>query len=187
MIHSGRFTALLDANVLYPAPLRDFLLRLAEADLYKPKWSAQIQEEWKRNLLQNRKDIKLEMLEKTTAAMEAAFPDAAVMGFEDLVEGLHLPDPDDRHVVAAAIRGQADVIVTCNTKDFPAKSLAKYDLEAQHPDSFVTNLITLDAQKCRQALAAQVKSLKAPPRSKEEVLEILKQCGLVKSVALLKG
>jgi predicted nucleic acid-binding protein len=185
MLHSSRFTALLDANVLYPAPLRDFLLCLAELELYKPKWSASIQEEWIRNLLQNRPDLKREWLAKTSAAMNAAFPDAAVQGYEKLITGLSLPDRNDRHVVAAAIRGKADVIITCNTKDFPSSILRTFDLEVQHPDEFVLSLIGLDGSGCQQALENQVKSLKNPPLTKDEVLAKLEQCGLVKSVALL--
>lgn len=186
MLHSGRFTALLDANVLYPAPLRDFLLCLAEQELYKPKWSAAIQEEWLRNLLQNRPDLKRKWLVKTSAAMNAAFPDAEVYGYEGLIAGLHLPDSNDRHVLAAAICGKADVIITCNTKDFPSAILATFDLEVQHPDEFVLNLIDLDGSGCRQALKNQVKSLKNPPMAEGEVLEKLAQSGLVKSVAFLQ-
>lgn len=186
MLHSGRFTALLDANVLYPAPLRDFLLCLAELDLYKPKWSEQIQEEWIKNLLLNRPDLKREWLEKTSAAMNVAFPDATVHGYEKLIAGFQLPDPNDRHVVAAAIRGKADVIITCNTKDFPSGVLAGFDLEVQHPDEFVLDLIDLDSLGCRLALENQVKSLKNPPMKNDEVLEKLNRCGLVRSVALLR-
>ncbi len=112
---------------------------------------------------------------KTKAAMESAFPDADIKNYEDLIDGLSLPDAEDRHVLAAAIRGKADVIITCNTKDFPSKIMAKFDLEAQHPDEFILNLISLDKIKCQQALATQVKSLKNPPRSKEEVLNTLEK------------
>ena len=88
MIHSARFNVILDANVLYPAPLRDFLLRLAEQELYKPKWSARIQNEWIRNLLKNRPDLQRESLIRTQKAMNLAFPDANVSGYEDLIRTL---------------------------------------------------------------------------------------------------
>jgi len=97
MIYSSSFAALLDANVLYPAPLRDFLLRLAGADFYQPKWTDQMQEEWIRNLLINRTDLTRENLERTKAAMNAAFPDANVTGYEAIIDSLVLPDSDDRH------------------------------------------------------------------------------------------
>ena len=187
MIHSGRFTALLDANVLYPAPLRDYLLCLAELDLYKPKWTYQIHDEWIRNLLLNRPELKKETLERTKSAMDSAFPDANVENYEDLIVGIRLPDLDDRHVLASAIKGKADVIVTSNLKDFPKDSLSIYDIEAQSPDEFVSNLIGLDKKKCLKALGNQVKSLKNPPRTKEEVLDTLSNCGIPNSVALLRA
>jgi predicted nucleic acid-binding protein len=186
MIHSGRFTALLDANVLYPAPVRDYLLHLANLNLYKPKWSSTIQEEWIRNLLKNRPDLSKEALERTKTAMDSAFPDANVDKYEDLISAIKLPDDDDRHVVAAAIRGKADVIVTFNIKDFPVTAMSIYDIEVQSPDEFISNLINLDKKKCLKALENQVKSLKYPPKAREEVLERLTSCGLIKSVDLLK-
>lgn len=186
MIHSGRFTALLDANVLYPAPVRDYLLHLANVTLYKPKWSATIQDEWIRNLLLNRPDLTKEALEKTKTAMDAAFPDANVENYKNLISAVKLPDDDDRHVVAAAIRGKADVIVTANVKDFPKAALAIYDIEVQRPDEFISNLLNLDKEKCQKALENQVRSLRNPPKTREEVLETLAGCGLIKSVDLLK-
>ncbi len=187
MIHSFRLTALLDANVLYPAPLRDYLLHLANVELYKPKWTQEIQEEWIRNLLFKRTDLKRESLEKARAAMNAAFPDANITHYEEIMKGLSLPDEKDRHVLAAAIKARVDVIVTFNLKDFPAEYLKKYDIEAQHPDEFIANFIGLDKAKSLEALQNQVRSLKNPPKSKGEVLELLERCGLQKSVAHLKS
>lgn len=186
MIHSSRFTAILDANVPYPAPLRDFLLRLAETELYKPKWTDEIQEEWIRNVLVERTDLERTKLEKTKNAMNAAFPDSNITNYEELVENLNLPDNNDRHVLVAAIRGKADVIVTFNLKDFPSDYLKFYDIEAQHPDEFILNLINLDKPKSLQSLNNQVKSLKNPPQSKEQVLQTLIKCGLKNSVRELK-
>ncbi|MCU7551593.1 PIN domain-containing protein [Chitinophagaceae bacterium LB-8] len=185
MIHSGRFTALLDANVLYPAPLRDYLLHLASLDLFKPKWTSEIHDEWIRNLLAKRTDLKRASLEKAKEAMDAAFPDANIVNYEDLISGVVLRDEGDKHVLAAAIRGNVDVIVTFNLKDFPSKYLNKYDVDAQHPDEFVSNLINLDKVKCQKALSNQVKSLKNPPKTQVEVLEALKNCGLENSVVQL--
>jgi len=144
MLYSSRFTAILDACVLYPAPLRDFLLTIAEGELYLPKWSDTIHDEWSRNLVKKREDLDPKAVQATIKAMQSAFPDATVSGFEELITGLNLPDEDDRHVLAAAIRCNADVIVTYNLKDFPSKELNKYDIEAQEPDEFVYNLIELD-------------------------------------------
>lgn len=119
MIYSSNFTVVLDACVLYPAPLRDLLLSLAHHEVYKPKWSKEIQEEWSRNLLMNRPDLKKEQLQTTIEAMNIAFPDAEVTKYSSLISVVTLPDPNDRHVLAAAIRSKADVIVTYNLKHFP--------------------------------------------------------------------
>ena len=93
---------------------------------------------------------------------------------------------DDKHVLAAAIRGNANVIVTFNLKDFPAAYLKTFDIEPQHPDTFVSNIINLDINKAIEALNNQVKSLRNPPKTKKDVLESLKNCGLKASVALLE-
>ena len=185
MLHSGRFNVVLDACVLYPAPLRDFLLRLASEDLYHPVWSDLIQQEWKRNLLANRRDLKESQLNKTISFMNKAFPDAEVNGFYAIIDSLTLPDDDDRHVLAAAIRSGSELIVTFNLKDFPATELSKYDVEAQHPDVFIEHLIDLDSGKAISAFKALVSSLKNPPKMEKEVLKILEANGLKKSVDLL--
>ena len=139
MRHSS-FTAVYDACVLYPAPLRDFLMWLALSGLYRARWTEEIHCEWKRNLLKNRPDLTIEQLDRTSQLMDLAIPDACVDSYEDLIVGLSLPDDDDRHVLAAAIRCGADVIVTFNLKDFPIRSLEPFGIEAQHPDEFVENL-----------------------------------------------
>ena len=112
--------AFLDASVRYPAPLRDLLLELAVSDLYRAKWSARVHDEWIRALLRSRPDLAATRLERTRRLMDAHVQDVLVTGFEDLVPSLELPDPGDRHILAAAIRAEADIIVTANLKDFPA-------------------------------------------------------------------
>lgn len=119
----AKFTAIFDACVLYPAPLRDLLMSLALTGLFRAKWTAAIHEEWIGNLLRNRDDLTRPQLERTRDLMDRAVPDALVAGYEELIDPLTLPDPDDRHVLAAAIRGRADVIVTSNLKDFPETAL----------------------------------------------------------------
>jgi predicted nucleic acid-binding protein len=136
--------------------------------------------------LTNRSDLTKDALEKTKAVMDSAFGDANVEKYEDLISAIKLPDANDRHVVAAAVRGKADVIVTSNLKDFPVTTMSIYDIEVQSPDEFISNLINLDKKKCQKALENQVKSLKNPPKTREEVLETLTRCGLIKSVDLLK-
>lgn len=113
------FIAFYDANVLYPAPLRDFLMHLALTGVHRARWTAQVHEEWKCNLLKNRHDITREQLDRTSSLMDKAVPDGLVADYEPLIDGLQLPDVDDRHVLAAAIKCKASVIVTFNLKDFP--------------------------------------------------------------------
>ena len=187
MIHSPRFIAVLDACVLYPVPIRDLLLSLASAGLYKPKWSALIQDEWRRNLLANRSDLNAAQLQRTVTMMNTAFPDADVEGYEVFIPTLVLPDPDDRHVLAAALRSQADVIVTTNRKDFPVPYLRTFDVEVQHPDEFVGNLIDLNPAKALEAFRQQVARLKNPPIAAAQVLDNLRKSSLPATAARLEA
>ncbi len=98
------FGAFFDANVLYPSGLRNFLMHLALTGVFRTHWSAQVHEEWMRNLLKNRPDLSRNKLERTRHLMDKALPDALVTGYEQLMDSIDLPDRDDRHVVAAAIR-----------------------------------------------------------------------------------
>ena len=180
MRHSP-FTAVYDACVLYPAPLRDFLMWLALSGRFRARWSLEIHNEWKRNLLKNRPDLTTEQLDRTSDLMDQAIPDACVYGYEKLIEGLTLPDVDDRHVLAAAIRCNASVIVTFNQKDFPDETLGSFGIEAQHPDEFVDNLFDLDPAAVIAAAQRQRKQLKMPPMDVSTYLELLLRQGLTQS------
>lgn len=182
-----RLTALLDANVLYPAGLRDLLLRLADRYLFAPLWSRDIHSEWTGNLLADRPDIDPAVLDRTRAIMDRHFPDALVTGFEHLASELDLPDPDDRHVLAAAIHGQADVIVTANLRDFPVGRLVGYAIAAQHPDSFVADLFDVDPDAVLAAVQGHRAALRNPPRSVSEYLSALEQLGLDTAASLLRA
>jgi len=186
MIYSSNFKAVLDACVLYPAPLRDLLLSFADSELYKPKWSAEIQAEWSRNLLINRPDLKKEQLQITIDAMNEAFPDSNVDKYSSLISGIKLPDPKDRHVVAAAIRSKADVIVTFNLKDFPRFIEEEYDIEIQHPDVFLTNVYDLNPAKAKAAFRKMVKRLRNPPKTVNQVLDTLAKSDLKEIIEKLK-
>ena len=179
------FTAVYDACVLYPAPLRDFLMWLGLSGRFRARWSEQIHEEWKRNLLKNRPDLTREQLDRTSALMDRAIPDGLVVGYEALIPGLALPDPDDRHVLAAAIRCNASVIVTFNQKDFPDDILAPFGIEAQHPDEFIENLFDLDQAAVVAAAQRQRALLKNPPMDVDIYLEMLLRQGLVQTVKAL--
>ena len=147
MAGSAQYTAVLDANVLYPALLRDVLLSLADADLYSAKWSVHIRDEWTRSLLRDRPGMGVQIA-AAAQAMEDAIPDCLVSGYEHLIEGLKLPDPDDRHVLAAAITGHADAIVTWNEKDFRREVPEPFGIEVQTPDEFVLNQLMLERSEC---------------------------------------
>lgn len=181
-MRNSPFTVVFDACVLYPAPLRDFLMWLGLSGLFRARWSAQIHDEWKRNLLKNRPDLTAAQLDRTSAMMDAAIPDALVTGHEALIEGLILPDPDDRHVLAAAIRCGASVIVTFNEKDFPAQTLGSFGIEAQHPDEFADNLFDLDQAAVVAAAQRQRQTLKSPHIDTERYLDILRKQGLIQVV-----
>ncbi|MBT5229095.1 MAG: PIN domain-containing protein [Methylococcales bacterium] len=183
---ASNFTAVYDACVLYPAPLRDLLMRLALKDLFRAKWTDEIHDEWIRNLLLKRPDIKPEQLDRTRQLMNKSVRDCLVEGYEDLIPSIQLPDVDDRHVVAAAITSNADVIVTFNLKDFPPKQLSQYNLEAQHPDDFIFNLLDLSPMLVVQAAAQQRASLKNPKKNVDEYLDTLLNQGLTQTVGILK-
>lgn len=182
----AHFTALYDACVLYPAPLRDLLMRLALTELFRAKWTDQIHDEWIQNLLTKRPDIKRAQLERTRQLMNSCVADSLVTGYEDLIPALTLPDPSDRHVFAAAIRGHADVIVTFNLSDFPSTRLEPYGIEAQHPDEFLCHLIDLDIAAVCGAVKHQRAALRSPPKSASELLNTLENQSLPQSIARLR-
>ena len=138
-------TAVLDACVLYPARLRSLLMYLAATDILWARWTETIHEEWMRGLLGKRPDLSRQQVERIRELMNAHAPDCIVSGYEDLVPSLTLPDPDDRHVLAAAIVARADVIATFNVADFPTQAVAKYGIEVLHPDGLIERLLNLDA------------------------------------------
>lgn len=180
------FVVLYDACVLYPAPLRDLLVRLANTGIVRARWSKPILDECFRSILENRPDLKPDSLERTRELMTHAVPDCVVAGFDALVGGLDLPDPDDRHVLAAAIRAGAQSIVTFNLKDFPDEKLAPYNVEAKHPDEFVLDALDLAPALVATVVSDQATALRSPPRTVGELLDTLRAQGLVRSVAKLR-
>jgi len=177
---------LFDACVLYPAPVRDLLMRLAVTGLFQARWTDQIHEEWIRSVLANRPDLSPGSLDRCRRLMDAHVPDCLVTGYEPLISGLSLPDPGDRHVLAAAIHSGAGSIVTFNLSDFPASVLGQYDMEAVHPDVFVVGLWEESASLVLDAVRRQRAGLKKPPKTAAEYLATLEQCRLSETVARLK-
>jgi hypothetical protein len=182
----GFVTALLDANVLYPAPVRDILMQLAVEDLFQAKWSADIHREWIEALLRHEPHRDRTALERTRLLMDTAVRDALITGYEALIAGLELPDMNDRHVLAAAIVGRCDVIVTRNLHDFPEDALKPYGIEAQHPDDFLANHLHLAPDKFCVAVRKVRARLKNPPYSVGDYLAVLTRQGLVTTVSELE-
>ena len=182
----SRFTVVFDACVLYPAPLRDALMRLALTDLFKAHWTEDIHKEWINAVLRNNTSLQPELLDRTRQLMDKHIGDALISGYEPLIDGLSLPDPNDRHVLAAAIHCNASAIITHNLKDFPAKHLAPHHIEALHPDEFIFLQIELSPSRCLAAFKNQRLSLKTPPMSVEDFLPCLQRQQLPKTVSFLQ-
>jgi len=176
MIHSVRFTCVLDTNVIYPIEIRDLLFWFAHYDLFTPKWSNHIFDEWED--VMDRKGISKKEIKKRTNIANLAFPDAFVMNYEPLIDGLTLPDIKDRHVLAAAIKTNANVIVTNNLKDFPKDYLASFGLVAKSADDFIADIIDLNHDKAIEAFKKLVLNRRNPDLDEFEVLDNFRKNGL---------
>ncbi len=171
--------AVLDVCVLYSAPLRDLLMRLAGRGLYSPRWTEQIHDEWMENVLANRPELSRAKLERTRVLMNTHAAGSLVEGYESLIESLVLPDVDDRHVLAAAIVGKASIIVTYNLSDFPASALAPYRIDAQHPDLFISQLLITEPIGFMRVIREALAALQNPPKTFDEFIETLRNNRLV--------
>ena len=185
MAGSARYTAILDANTLYPMLVRDLLLSLATAGLYHARWTVDIQNEWTRNLSKDRPEIS-EHLPGIVDAMNNAVPDCLVENYHPLIKCVTLPDPKDQHVLAAAIAGHADAIVTFNVKHFPVEVLSTHRIEVQHPDDFVMNQLQLQELVAIEAIKNMRARWKNPERSVAELIDALEKRGLPFTSAHLK-
>ena len=180
-------TVFLDANVLYPAALRDLFMRLALQGLFRAKWSNQVHEEWMEAVQRDFPNITRTQLERTRDLMNLNAVDSLVSGFEQQIESIKLPDPDDRHVLAAAITGNASRIITSNLKDFPAAALQPYGIKAQHPDDFIIQLMDTNMEGVCIAARQHRTNLKNPPKTALEYLVTLERQGLTKTVVRLRA
>jgi len=178
-------TVVYDACVLYPALLRDFLMWLGLSGCCRARWSRTIHDEWKRHLLRNRPNLSRAQLDRVSELMDKAIPDCLVQGYDALIANLNLPDPDDRHVLAAAIHCDANVIVTFNLRDFPREALAPFGIEARHPDDFILKLFERDATAVISAARHQRAQLVRPSSDTERYLDILRRQGLIKTAQAL--
>lgn len=171
ILPDNRFTAVLDANVLYPFLKKDILLRFFEAGFFKARWTQEITDEWVRHRIANKPHHEAKV-HRTAQLMEAAFPDALVTGYESILAAVSLPDPDDRHVLAAAIRCGADYIVTQNLRDFPNDVLATYDIEVGTADAFLCATFELFEQDALADLRDHRMRLKAKPTPSEYIMTL---------------
>ena len=181
-----RPVAVLDANVLYSAVLRNLLMQLAVAGLFQARWSRQIEDEWTRNLMADRPDIVASQVAATRVLMARAVPDALVHGHEALIPRISLPDSDDRHVVAAAVRARAGVIVTRNLRDFPASALEPLGLVAQDPDMFLAGMAAVEPLKVIAGARSCRTRLIRPLVSVEQYLNVLLRHGLTATTEFLR-
>ncbi|MDQ8704693.1 PIN domain-containing protein [Streptomyces sp. LHD-70] len=176
-----------DACVLYPSTLRDLLIRIAQSGLVQAKWSDRILDEVFDNLAENRPDLDPTRLSRTRQLMIRAVRDSMVVGYEPLIDALELPDPDDRHVLAAAVKSRAHQIVTRNLHDFPNAAVAPWGVQPCHPDDFVMEQIELDRITISAAVYQIADSWRNPPGSASSVLDRLEKDGLIESVAALRA
>ena len=181
------FVVVYDANVLYPNTLRDLLIRIAQAGLVQAKWTDQILDEVDGALRRKRPDIAEDKLARRRALMNDAVPDRLVTGYERLIPVLSLPDEKDRHVLAAAIRAKAQVLVTDNIQHFPADYLAEWDIDPKTADDFVVDQVHLNRQLVYGAVQRIADSRKNPPVTVADVLQQLENSGIQQGVAMLRG
>jgi predicted nucleic acid-binding protein len=179
-------STVLDACVLYSAPLRGLLLNLGSAKLIYPYWSEEIQNEWVESLLQNRLDLTREKLEQTCRNMEFHFPNGRVSGYEHRTTTLWLPDPKDQHVLAVAIHVKAKYIVTSDKDGFPITVLQSHGVEAVTPDEFVLRLIKIEPNRVLRAVRNHRMNLTRPPQTVDEYLATLEKQNLHETVTFLR-
>ncbi len=177
--------AVYDACVLFPATLRDLMLRLAAAGLVQPRWSDRILDECFRSILAHRPDLSEAALKGTRAKMCAVFPDAMVEQDEQLSANVALPDPDDVHVLATAVASGASTIVTFNLRDFPASALEVFGVQAVHPDDFVLGRIEAAPGRACAVIEGQALALRKPPTTSRDLIARLNRQGLPRSAARL--
>lgn len=183
----ARFSALLDACVLVPVALADTLLRVAEQGLYRPLWSTRILDETVAAIEEVHPDPPPGAARRRADLMDRAFPDASVSGWEGLLPALGLPDPDDVHVLAAAIVGRADIIVTLNLKDFPQTLLEPYEIEVIGPDEFLLDQLDLAPDLVLEAVRRQTEDSRRPPVDLNALLEHLARCGVPQFAAAARA
>lgn len=174
-----------DSCVLHPPYLRDLLMHLARTGLFRAHWTDDIHEEWIGSVLGLPAAPPRAQLERTRALMEAAVPGALVSGYQPLIDALVLPDPDDRHVLAAAVHIGAEAIITYNVRDFPTERLGPYGVRPEHPDAFVSALLTAYPADVCEAIRIQRSMMLRPALTAEDLRDRFRRLALVQTANLL--
>ena len=187
-----RLTVLVDACSLVPPLTRNVMLSLAEGDLFRLRWSAAILAEVERAIATSfaKKGVLDgdERAAKACAAMERAFEDANVIGFEALIPTLGcLPDPGDAHVIAAAVKTRASLIVTENLRHFPKRVLMPFDLEAKRADTFIAEAVEIDPDRAVLAIRRMRERFRRPEMTAKILLQKMEQSGLMQTAAALRN
>ncbi len=180
----ANYIVVYDSCILYSFTLRNLFVELAMAELFQAKWTNKINNEWIEALLKKNPKATKTNLEKTKSLLNNAVPDCIVEGYESLIPNLNLPDKNDCHVLAAAIRSNAQAIITENLKDFPKEILDQYDIEAINPDEFLHFQIDLAPGKVLEAIKKSRIILEKPKYSPQEYLQCLRKKGLIKTAVM---
>lgn len=187
MAGHARFTAVLDACVLFPIATADALISLAVAGLFAAKWTVTIEAEWLAVAERRHAGLAGRFTTRRDAMRDAVVDwEVTAEGWEALAPSLTLPDPNDVHVLAAAIAGHADCIVTTNLKDFPASALEVYGLIALHPDDFIVAQLDLDLYQALGAFKAMRARKRNPAYTAEEFAAAMERNGLVATAERLR-
>jgi predicted nucleic acid-binding protein len=181
----SNFTAFFDTNVLVPGSIRDLLMQIATTGVFRAKWSQLVMDDLRRILI-DRLGRPCEKVDHLLRALIDHARDPIVVGFEPTIAGLTLPDPDDRHVLAAAIHANAGVIVTFNLKHFPEEALFPFAIEAQHPDEFIANLLDLHPGEVLTSVRTILGRLRNPPKTLNELLATYHRNQLVRTAVELQ-
>jgi predicted nucleic acid-binding protein len=168
---------LLDACILYPTVMREILLGVAKAGLFTPLWSARILEEWARAVAKNLPDQEV-VARGEIALLRAGWPSSEFPQDQSLESQLHLPDPGDVHVLAAAITGKADILVTANLSDFPTRILSSHNILRRDPDGFLIDLCQDDPASVERVCEAVRIMAEAISGQQQDMRALLKKARL---------
>ncbi|WEV59478.1 PIN domain-containing protein [Bifidobacterium sp. ESL0728] len=171
-------SVVIDANVFFRLWVLDPILTLADEGMFQPLWSTMIMEEAERHLPEVWQNSTSEAIDSFLDTVNRAYPWAQVPDWRGYMDGLTLPDPDDRHVLAAAIAGEATTIVTMNLADFPTTELSRHNITAEHPDTFLTRLYDSDCETVTAAMHHMTQRKQHPPRTMKEEIQGLREAGL---------